>query len=122
LSKDAGKKEIEMIKPKRSLSKTFTSTFKLGYSEEEARAAPQFDCKLIGKFNIETKHEPRTVLGISKFCFINDSKFHKRGRASNYSNERTYGSNIRYLPGSKIDDNDIYIPSTSIKLSKLTSS
>jgi hypothetical protein len=77
---------------------------------------------MVGKFNIETKHEPRNVLGISKFCFITDSKHHKRGRASNYSNERTYGSNVRYLPGSKIDDNDIYIPSASIKISKLTSS
>lgn len=71
------------------------------------------------KVNIETKREPRTVLGVSKVAYMNDASWHKRGRTSNYSNERTYGSNVRYLPGSKVDANDIYIHNPSIKISKL---
>jgi hypothetical protein len=99
--------DLGSAKPKRSLSKTFTSTFKLGYSDEEAKQAPQFERKLTCKVGIETKHEPQAVLGISSIGFVKDAQVHKRGRSSHYSNDRTYGSQIRYLPGSIRDDDEI---------------
>ena len=46
---------------------------------------------------------------------MKDSAIHKRGRNSKYSNERTYGSQVRYLPGSIVDQVDINIPKPVIK-------
>jgi hypothetical protein len=94
------------------------SNFKIGYSMEEARAAPQFDRKLTCKVGIETKHEPVAVLGISKVGFIKDAVANRRGRQSHYSNDMTYGSQVRYLPGSKKDAEEVVIPISSIRIGK----
>lgn len=100
------------------VSNTMISTFKLGYSDEEAKAAPQFDRKLCCKVNNEIKNEPQTVIGIGKHGYMKDSACHKRGRTSHYSNERTFGSQVRYLPGSIRDEEDIVIPVPVIRIRK----
>ena len=103
-------------KPKRSLSKTFTSTFKLWYSEEEQKEAAQFDRKLSWKVNIETKHPKESVIGISKVGYLKDPVIHKRGRSSEQSNKNTFKSQVRYLPGSIEDTVDIEPHTSWIKL------
>jgi len=108
--------KTDSSKVTRPVSKTMKSTFKLGYSEEEAKAAPAFDRKLTCKVNIETKHEPQNVIGISKFGYVKDASYHKRGRSSHNSNNRTFGSQVRYLPGSITDEIDIVIPVPTIKI------
>jgi hypothetical protein len=85
---------------------------------EEAQAAPQFDIKLSCKIDIETKHEPVAVLGISKVGFIKNVVANRRGRQSHYSNDMTYGSQVRYLPGSKKEVEEVVIPISSIRISK----
>jgi len=106
-------------KQKRKLSKTFTSTFKFNYSEEELKANPLFERNLSWKVNIETKHPETYMIGVSKNVYLKDSAVHKRGRSSEQSNKRTFGSQVRYLPGSITDKNDIVVPTACIKISNL---
>ena len=117
-SRPSTTKHMPYSKPVREVSKTLMSTFKLGYTEEEAKAAPQFDRKLTCKVGIETKREPCDVIGISKVGYMKDPASHKRGRSSHYSNERTFGSQVRYLPGSIRDEIDVDIPVPVIKIGK----
>ena len=69
----------------------------------------------------KNKHDDWSYIGNGDFAYMKDSAVHKRGRNSNYSNERTYGSQVRYLPGSVVDQVDIIVPKPVIKLGILVS-
>lgn len=49
---------------------------------------------------------------------MKDHSVHRRGRRSEYSNKLTYGSQVRYLPGSVKDEGEIVVPTASIRISK----
>lgn len=79
----------------KAVSKTYTSNFKLGYSEDEIKNAKPFERKLSWKVDIEIKHEPVNVIGVSNVGYIRDSAVHARKRDSSKSNQRTFGSQVR---------------------------
>lgn len=98
-----------------------TDTFKFAYTDEEIRSANQSIRRLAGKVHLAAKHEPESYIGISKVGYIRDPTVHKRGRSSELSNERTYGSQVRYLPGSIQDEHERVLPKPIIKFGKRAS-
>ena len=69
-----------------------------------------------GYICVDPKQERGCMIGISKVGFIKDAAKEHRKRDSTYSNDRTYGSQVRYLPGSKKDANDIFNAQPTIKV------
>lgn len=75
--------------------KNSATNFKFLYSSEECKPAPPTKGDFTCKANQESKQEAQNVLGIGTVGYIKDSVYHKRGRSSNHSNQRTFGSQIR---------------------------
>ena len=72
----------------------------------------------VDRKDTEPKYEKVNLIGTCEFGYMKDSATHSRGRDSTKSNQRTYGSQVRYLPGSIRDESETFVPKSSIKLHK----